>query len=179
MTINKEEIREMVMQYFLNLFEKDATCDISVGYRGGFPIIDQPTMEEVMKKLTEEDIKHAVMEMASFKAPGPDGLHAAFYQHMWPVVGDSIVNMVMDFFKSGVMPDGINDTIITLIPKVDNPERPAQFRPISLCNVSYKIITKTITNRLKTLMREVVGPYQSSFVPERKIIDNIRKCSIR
>lgn len=67
----------------------------------------------------------------------------------------------------------MNDTDITLIPKVDLPERETHFRPISLCNVSYKAITKLMTTRLKGLMQEVIGPQQSSFVPGRQITDNV------
>lgn len=81
--------------------------------------------------------------------------------------------MTKDFFLSGRLLDGINDTYITLIPKTENPERPIHFRPISLCNVSYKIITKAMTIRLKEVMKEMVGSNQSSFVPGRQITDNI------
>lgn len=77
------------------------------------------------------------------------------------------------FFASGNLPKGLNDTMITLIPKVDVPEKPVNFRPISLCNVSYKIITKIISNRLKEVMKEAIGPNQSSFVLGRQITDNI------
>lgn len=71
------------------------------------------------------------------------------------------------------MPTRLNDTIISLIPKVANPTLVNQFRPISLCNVSYKVITKAMTNRIKDIMRCIIGPEQSSFVPERQITDNI------
>lgn len=66
----------------------------------------------------------------------------------------------------------MNDTLVSLIPKVKNVES-TQLRPISLCNVNYKIITKVITNRLKEIMGDVIGQEHSSFVPKRQIVDNI------
>ena len=63
--------------------------------------------------------------------------------------------------------------LLTLIPKVLHPEYISRFRPITLCNVSYKIITKTMANRLKEIMQGVVGPNQSSFVSSRQIVDNV------
>ena len=67
----------------------------------------------------------------------------------------------------------VNDTFISLIPKARNLEVVGELRPISLCNVSHKLITKTLTNSLKIVMSDLVDPYQSSFVPRRQIIDNI------
>jgi hypothetical protein len=67
----------------------------------------------------------------------------------------------------------VNFTDICLIPKIDKPEFVSQFRPISLCNVSYKIITKIIVNRLKRIIPQVVSPFQTGFVPGRNITENI------
>ena len=67
----------------------------------------------------------------------------------------------------------MNSTYIALIPKVPYPDMVAHLRPISLCNVCYKVITKIIVNRLKPLLKELVGPSQDSFCPGRFKTDNI------
>ena len=67
----------------------------------------------------------------------------------------------------------LNKTFITLIPKVMIPEEVSQFRPISLCNVTYKIIFKIMVNRVKPLMDKLISPYQNAFIQDRNILDNI------
>lgn len=83
------------------------------------------------------------------------------------MVGDSVFEFAKSFYDIGVLPQGVNDTLLVLMPKVQPPELVTHLRPISLCNVSYKIITKAITNRLKRIIPSFIGPNQSSFVPER------------
>lgn len=112
--------------------------------------------------------------MAPYKAPGLDGFPTGFYQNSWKTVGPSIYQLVVDFFDQGTIPEGLNNTLLALIPKVAHPETVKQFRHISLCNVTYKIIAKVIViNRLKPIMEQLVSHEQSSFVPGRQISDNI------
>ena len=85
-------------------------------------------------------------------APGLDGFPARFFQRNWAVMRDQVIAGVKEFFQTGQMPKGVNDTAIVLIPKVDNPERIMKFRPISLCNVLYKIATKVLANRVKVIL---------------------------
>lgn len=66
----------------------------------------------------------------------------------------------------------VNHIYIALIPKIENPKTVAHYRPISLCNVSYKVITKTIANRLKSILDMIISNNQSAFVPGRLITDN-------
>jgi len=70
------------------------------------------------------------------------------------------------------MPEGVNDTLIVLIPKVKEPEVLKDFRPISLCNVIYKVVSKCLVNRLRPILEEIVSPNQSAFVPGRMITEN-------
>lgn len=81
--------------------------------------------------------------------------------------------MVQYFFTHKHMLKAINHTYQVLIPKISNPKTPADYRPISLCNVSYKIISKILANRLKPLLPDIISPTQTAFVAGRHIHDNI------
>jgi hypothetical protein len=83
-----------------------------------------------------------------------------------------VIRAVKDFFEKGIMPEGINDTIIVLIPKGTNPEQLADFRPISLCNVVYKLILKCLVNRLRPFLDGLISETQSAFIPGRMITNN-------
>ena len=88
-------------------------------------------------------------------------------------MGDNVVTTVLDYLNSGVMGPDINHTNIVLIPKIKSLERMSEFRPISLCNVIYKIISKVLANRLKQILPSLISSTQSAFVPERLITDNV------
>jgi hypothetical protein len=83
-----------------------------------------------------------------------------------------VIRGARQFFESRRMVDGVNITAIVLIPKKDNPELLKDFRPTSLCNVIYKVVSKCLVNRLRPLLQDMIAPTQSAFVPGRMITDN-------
>ena len=88
-------------------------------------------------------------------------------------MGQNVCDLVLRILNGEPIPEGLNDTYLALIPKVENPQHVTQFRPIGLCNVAYKLITKVLVQRLKKVLPGLISPFQSSFVPGRQITDNI------
>ena len=121
----------------------------------------------------EGEVKDALFQMFPTKEMGPDGFPAHFFQRHWELCGKEVIAMVLELLNGEEEPMGINETLIVLIPKVASPEEIGQFRPISLCNVIYKIASKVLANRLKIFLPEIILEEQSAFVPGRLITDNI------
>lgn len=89
------------------------------------------------------------------------------------MVGPSIINFIEVVWSNHSLILQVNNTLLVLILKIDHPEFINQFRPIALCNVIYKYITKILVGRIKPFLDEVISPFRSSFVPGRNIHDNI------
>lgn len=87
--------------------------------------------------------------------------------------GDDVINLVSFAFSEGNIPEGLNHTLITLVPKTNNSAYMHLFRPISLCCTIYKVITKVIVARISPFLQQWISHNQVSFVPERHILDNI------
>ncbi|XP_075473928.1 uncharacterized protein LOC142504981 [Primulina tabacum] len=90
-----------------------------------------------------------------------------------PSLEEDVFGAVLDFFRGALMPQGFTATTITLIPKVEGARAWSDFRPISLCNVTNKIIPKLLYSWMRDLVERLVSPNQSGFVPGRMISDNI------
>ena len=127
----------------------------------------------LIRPISEVEINEAVFSMHPNKAPGPDGMPPFFFQKYWTIIKNDVINAILSFFHSDKMLKAFNETLISLIPKVEHPVFVSQFRPISLCNVAYKIITKILVNRLKPILGQCISQNQSAFVPGRQIIDNV------
>lgn len=93
--------------------------------------------------------------MRNNAAPGPDGLNAAFYKATWNWSGKDVFDLVNSFYQTGTLPTAIDKTYFVLIPKNNNPLTPRDLRPIRLCNVSYKIIAKSLADILLKLLFKV------------------------
>ena len=124
-------------------------------------------------EFTHLEVEQDINQMAPLKAPGPDGMPPFFYQHYWNLIGHDISNSVLHYLNFATLPNHLNYTFITLIPKKKNPEFAFEFRPISLCNVLYKIFSKVLANRLKKILLNIITENQSAFTKSRLISVNI------
>lgn len=111
--------------------------------------------------------------MKAWTSPGSDEFPLGFYQKMWDIVGNDIVEMVQSFCHTKHMLRKNNHNFLSLIPKTNCHKTADDFKPISLCNTSNKIISKLIANRLKCLLSKIISPYQAAFVEGRQMTDNI------
>lgn len=88
-------------------------------------------------------------------------------------MGNSVFKEVKDIFRCGTMPENLNETLITLILKCPGATTLGSFRPISLYNTIYKVVTKMIVKRLRPLLPNLISPFQAAFVPGRVGVDNM------
>ena len=122
--------------------------------------------------LDEAEICVAICALGLNKAPGPNGMTSLFYKSCWPIVKNSVISSVQSFFRGGFLLTKFNHTNIALIPKKDNPNLVHHFRPISLTNFNYKIISKILSNRFKPILQNIISPTQSAFLMDRSIHEN-------
>lgn len=123
--------------------------------------------------ISEAEIKNVLFSMPANKAPGPDGFSAEFYRASWPIIKQDFVVAVQSFFMYGLLPRGVNATILTLIPKHVDAKEIKDYRPISCCNILYKVISKILANRLKVLLLDLIEPSQCAFVKGRLLLENV------
>lgn len=168
-----DQLEIMVTDYYKTLFKDEDQHFHPLGLAGAFPVLDHFELHDLVRSVTREEIYQNVKRMGIFKAPGPDGFQSIFFQNTWQVVGNDLCDLVCKIFEDPNRVKEINGTLITLIPKKEVVTCMKDFRPISLCNVSYKVVTKILTQRLRDLMGKLVGPCQSSFIPNRHSGDNI------
>ena len=163
------------MNYFSTLFRFD---DPDIGHiddvLAATPQVVTPEMNlDLLAEFTKSEVDVALKQMAPLKAPGPDGLPPIFYQHYWNKIGGDVAKAMLTWLNLGIICPSFNHTYITLIPKVKCPKRVTEFRPIALCNIMYKLVSKVLANRLKKLLPDVISESQSAFLSDKSISDNI------
>lgn len=119
------------------------------------------------------EIKATLFSMPLNKSPGPDGYCIEFLRASWETVGNDIIAAVAEFFRNGHLLRDLNTTSICLIPKSSEACKLGDYRPISCCNIVYKLITKIIANRLKPILQLCVSPNQTAFLKGRSLGDNV------
>lgn len=114
--------------------------------------------------------------MHPYKSSGTDGMSALFFQKYWHIVGSDVIAAILDCLRSSRILKSLNTTNIVLIPKVSKAESLTQFRPISLCNLVYKMISKVLANRMKSILSVIISDYQSAFEAISLLL--LKQCTI-
>ena len=127
----------------------------------------------MMRPVTEEELKVVLGSFQKDKSPGPDGWSIELFLALYEVLGLDLLQVVEDTRISGRLPASFNSTFIALIPKKDNPVSLSDFRPISLCNCIYKIVSKVIARRIKAILSENISAEQFGFLEGRQIHEAI------
>ncbi|KAL2226576.1 UNVERIFIED_CONTAM: putative mitochondrial protein [Sesamum indicum] len=171
-----EEVIHEFVSYYQNLLggnRRQTLVDITYLRPWARHIITNEETSQLCLPFTPEDVKNAVFDISEDKAPGPDGYSSGFFKAAWPVVGTEVTRAILNFFTTGKLLKQVNSTLLALIPKVHNPMTVGDFRPISCCNVLYKIIAKLLVQRLSVVLDKLINPSQAAFIPGRSIGDNI------
>ncbi|XP_013608296.1 PREDICTED: uncharacterized protein LOC106315069 [Brassica oleracea var. oleracea] len=160
-------------EYFTNLFMSSNPHDLESLLDRFEGRVSLEMNEMLTKPVSQEEIRVAAFNVRGSSAPGEDGLTGTFYKKFWHVVGPSVVAEVQSFFNYAVLLAGWNHTHLYLLPKIQKPTKMSDMRPISLCSVQYKIVSKILCQRLKSVMPDIISETQGAFVSGRLISDNI------
>nr|XP_023894138.1 uncharacterized protein LOC112006071 [Quercus suber] len=173
MCTDQEQIAATFVEFYKHLFTS-STPEMNSADLDSIPQVVTREMNEILVgEFQEWEVEAALNQMGPLKAPGPDGMPPLFYQKFWHLVRGDVIQTVLLYLNSDSLPNPLNHTFITLIPKTKNPERVSEFRPISLCHVLYKIFSKVLANRLKRVLPHIISEHQSAFIKGRLITDNI------
>jgi hypothetical protein len=168
----KDEILRYAKDYYSALFIKDQTVDPTELLSFIQPKVTKDMNEAMLMEFSKEEISNALFQIGPLKAPGPDGFLARFFQRSWATLKTDVIKAVKKFFVEGAMPAEVNETMIVLIPKTKDVVELKNFRPISLCNVIYKVVAKCLINRLRPHLQTLTSHNQTAFIPGRLITDN-------
>eukprot|EP00253_Pinus_taeda_P032140 PITA_32140 len=173
-TFNK--LSNLGTSYFRNLYKNPADTNLAeiINVAGHFPrFIEEEDAADLEAPVTMAELESTIKWFKKEKSPGPDGWTIEFYASFFDLLGEDILKVVEESRTTGSMYHAINTTFIALIPKSDHPSSFDDFRPISLCNVLYKITSKIIANRIKPILSRHISPQQFAFLENRQIHEAI------
>jgi hypothetical protein len=173
LTEDDREMANLTTSFYEHLYTSEGVSNMEEVINVIPSSVSAEMNDALLKPIKEQEVKVALFQMFPTKAPGPDGFPAHFFQTHWEICGEEVTLAVIRVLKGEDDMREVNQTFIVMIPKVVSPEELGQFRPISLCNVIYKIASKVMANRLKVVLPEIIAEEQSAFVPGRMITDNI------
>ncbi|XP_022871917.1 uncharacterized protein LOC111391015 [Olea europaea var. sylvestris] len=173
-TTSQDEVAREFVNFYTSLLGKKCSSrpsDVDILSNG--PLVSSEQGNTLIRDISYEEIKDALFDIGDDKSPRPDGYTSYFFKNAWGIISDDFVGAILEFFSSGCILKQINHTTIALVPKSDHTQHVGDFRPISCCNVTYKVSAKILASRLIPILGDIVDHAQAAFVEGRSIMENI------
>ncbi|XP_062093759.1 uncharacterized protein LOC133799776 [Humulus lupulus] len=174
-----EDDYSKVVEHFLTHFKNfmgrrsSATEEIDIDCLNQGSRLSLEQQVRLLRPFSKSDVKKALFSIHSSKSPGLDGFGSGFFKGLWDNIGDDISQSVLEFFQDGLLPKLLNETVISLIPKVVDPKKASDYRPIACSNTLYKCISKMLCTRLSEVLPFLVHSNQGAFIKNRTLAHNI------
>ncbi|XP_062080108.1 uncharacterized protein LOC133784851 [Humulus lupulus] len=168
-----------VVSHFVGHFRDFLGSSSSTSGRINDQIVElgpQLSVEQQMKLLkpfSRKEIRESLFSIPITKSPGPDGFGSGLFEAVWYDIRDEVCAAITHCFEYGIFPTELHETTLSLIPKVANPSRVVDYRPIVCCSTLYKCMSKLICKRLADILPDLIQPNQGAFVKGHSIVHNI------
>lgn len=123
----------------------------------GFQTLTQVQNSILIAPFLDEEILAGIISCVSTKAPEPDGLNFLFYKNAWGFTKNDFISVFKNFHRTGKLSKGISSSFMVLIPKDFRTRTLSEFRPISLINGIYKMVSKVLSFRLHSVLSNVIA----------------------
>lgn len=173
---DRTQIERCFLDYYSNVWSVDNQLsfrDLLNALSANHNRISKLNCTSFLKLVTKSEVYRTLCSFPSGKSPGPNCLNVDFYRFFWHDVGNHFFDAINHFFHSSTLPNSWSNTYLALIPKHDKPKIVTDYRPISLCNVCYKVITKIMADRLRNILPNLIGKEQCGFISSHSPLDNI------
>jgi hypothetical protein len=167
-----DNIKAETVRFFTNHFS--ASAGVRPLLNGiQFPLLSEAENALLIVPFSMEEIEAVVKDSDGNKSPGPDGFNFTFIKEFWGLMRGEFRIMFDQFYGNASLPKGILSYFLTLIPKVKNPEKLGDYRPISLLGCIYKLLSKVLAARLAKVMGSIISASQSAFLKGRQLVDGV------
>ena len=178
-TTDLDKINKEFKVFYESLYSSDqaSTPDFNSFFNNlDFPSIERSAKEELEKPITIAELFTALNTLQGGKCPGPDGYPAEFYKKFWHKLAPLLLDMFNESFEFGRLPQTLNQASISLLLKEGkDPLACASYRPISLLNVDFKLLSKLLALRLDSILPSVISSDQTGFIRNRHSFSNLRR----
>ena len=168
--VDQDKVRSKVVHFYQDLYTELESRRPSMDSLE-FACVDEEEQIALEREFSKEEVVQVLQEMEGDKASGPDGFTMAFFQKCWSVVEKDVMAFFDDFHRSSQFEQSLNASFLSLIPKKNNALNIRDFWPISLVGSVYKLLSKMLANRLRTVLDNLISESQNSFVGGRQILD--------
>jgi hypothetical protein len=171
--VSEADKADVAFRYYETILSSELSRSAALDFSElGLPRMD---LSDLGRPITEEEVWEAIRDLPLGKAPGPDGFTGRFYRSSWLIIKDDLVRAFQAISAMDCRSfHHLNEALLTLLPKVDNPEALGDYRPISLIHSFGKIFSKIMANRFGPNLPRLISVNQSAFIKGHQIRDNFR-----